>query len=177
MAETGRRVIFYDQLGCGNSDQPDDPTMWQVALFLAELATVRAELNLSEVHLLGQSWGGMLALEYTLSQPAGLASLIFASSLSSMRLWSEETNRIKHELPVDVLETLLKHEAAGTTDTPEYQEAMMVFYQRHVCRMDEWPDCIMRAMGKLEKNPQVYHTMAGPSEFHVIGTLKDSGRD
>lgn len=173
LAATGRRVIFYDQLGCGRSDQPHDPTLWTVDLYKEELATVRSVLGLDPVHLFGSSWGGMLAMEYALTQPSGLVSLIIASSPASMRQWVDEANLLREALPRDVQATLVKHEAAGSTDDPEYQEAMMVFYRRHVCRADPWPDCVLRTFDQLERNPEVYYTMNGPSEFHVTGTIKD----
>ncbi|MEI6452404.1 MAG: alpha/beta hydrolase, partial [Actinomycetes bacterium] len=68
---------------------------------------------------------------------------------------------------------LTRHEAAGTTDSAEYQEAMMVYYARHVCRLDPWPECLLRAYARLGADPEVYNTMWGPSEFHVTGTLKE----
>lgn len=171
LAATGRPVIFYDQLGCGNSDRPDDPSMWTVQLFVDELATVRRELGLDRIHLLGQSWGGMLAMEYALTQPEGIVSLTIASSPASMKLWVEEANRLRAELPPEVQATLLKHEAAGTTESQDYQDAMMVFYERHVCRVVPFPDAVQRAFERM--GAQVYNTMNGPSEFHVIGVLKD----
>jgi L-proline amide hydrolase len=170
-AETGRPVIFYDQLGCGNSDRPDDPSMWTVDLFLDELRTVRRELGLDRIHLLGQSWGGMLAMEYALTQPDDIVSLMIASSPASMPLWVQEANRLREELPAEVQQTLLQHEAAGTTDSPEYEQAMKVFYDRHVCRVVPNPDYVANTWAKLGK--QVYETMNGPSEFHVVGTLKN----
>jgi len=173
VAATGRRVIFYDQLGNGNSDHPNDPSMWTVTLFVEELGMIRRALGLERVHLLGQSWGGMLAMEYALTQPAGLASLILADSLASMPQWIAEINRLRAELPSDVQATLLKHEAAGTTDDPAYQEGMMVFYGRHICRLDPWPDCLNRTLERVLQSPEVYSTMWGASEFHVTGTLKD----
>jgi proline-specific peptidase len=173
IAATGRRVIFYDQSGCGNSDHPPHPSMWTVPLFVEELGVIRRALGLERVHILGQSWGGMLAMEYALTQPAGLASLILADSLASMPQWIAEINRLRAELPSDVQATLLKHETAGTTDDPAYQEGMMVFYRRHICRLDPWPDPLIRALEKFMQNPEVYSTMWGPSEFHVTGTLKD----
>jgi proline-specific peptidase len=173
MAGTGRRVIFYDQLGAGNSDHPHDPSLWTVPLFVEEVGVVRRALGLEHLHILGQSWGGMLGMEYALTQPEGLASLIVADSPASIPQWIAEANRLLAELPPDVQETLVKHEAAGTTDDPAYQEAMLVFYRRHVCRLDPWPDCVDRTFEKLQKDPEVYNTMNGPSEFHVIGVLKD----
>ncbi len=173
MAATGRRVIFYDQLGAGNSDHPHNPSLWTVSLFVEELGVMRQALGLERVHLLGQSWGGMLGMEYALTQPRGLASLIVADSPASMPQWVAEANRLRAQLPPDIQETLLKHEAAGTTDDPAYQEAVMVFYRRHLCRLDPWPVCVNRTFEKLSKEPDVYNTMNGPSEFHVIGVLKD----
>jgi proline-specific peptidase len=173
MAATGRRVIFYDQIGAGNSDHPHNPSLWTVPLFVEELGVVRQALGLERVHILGQSWGGMLGMEYALTQPRGLASLIVADSPASMAQWVEEANRLRAELPSDVQETLLKHEVAGTTDDPAYQEAMLVFYRRHLCRLDPWPDCLNRTFEKTSKDPEVYNTMNGPSEFHVVGVIKD----
>ncbi len=173
VASTGRRVILYDQLGNGNSDHPHDPTMWNVQLFLEEIAVVRRALRLDRVHLLGQSWGGMLAMEYALTKPNGLVSLIISDSPASIPEWVAEANRLRSELPPDVQQTLRQHEAAGTTEDPAYQEATMVFYRKHVCRLDPWPDYVNRTFQKIMQNPEVYRTMNGPSEFNVIGTLKD----
>ncbi len=172
IAASGRRVIFYDQLGCGNSDQPRDASLWTVELFVEELGVVRSTLGLDRVHLLGQSWGGMLAMQYAITQPVGLASLILASSPSSIPLWIEAANKLRGQLPPEVQKTLAEHEQAGTTDSEAYLSAMLVFYRRHVCRLDPWPACVTRAFDKLNANPQVYHTMWGPTEFHVTGSLK-----
>ena len=171
LADAGRRVIFYDQLGCGNSDQTHQPAMYTVELFVEELGEVRQALGLDRCHILGQSWGGMLAMEYALTQPTGVLSLVIADSPASMSLWVAEANRLRAELPPEVQAALLKHEGAGTTDNPEYQQAMLVFYQRHVCRLDPYPEFVQRAFERI--SPEVYGTMNGPSEFHVIGTLKD----
>ena len=173
MSATGRRVIFYDQLGSGNSDHPHNPSMWTTDLFVEEVDVIRHALGLERIHLLGQSWGGMLAMQYALTQPTGLVSLTVASSPASMRQWVAEANRLRMHLPPEVQQTLLKHEQAGTTDDPAYEEAMLVFYRRHVCRLDPWPAFVMRAFEKLGGNPEVYNTMNGPSEFHVTGVIKD----
>jgi proline-specific peptidase len=100
MAATGRRVIFYDQLGCGNSDKPHDPSLWTVPLFVEELREIRRALGLERVHLLGQSWGGMLAMEYALTEPAGLASLILADSSASMPQWIAQINWSARGTPI-----------------------------------------------------------------------------
>lgn len=171
MADTGRQVIFYDQIGCGRSDQPSDPSMWTVDLFVAEVQAVRDALGLDHVHILGQSWGGMLLMEYALTQPQGVASLTLASTASSLPAWISEANRLVAELPEDVQETLRKHAAAGTFDDPEYVTAGEVFYRRHVCRTDPWPEYFTLTNDNLRA--EVYNTMWGPSEFHATGTLRD----
>ncbi|HUN06733.1 MAG TPA: proline iminopeptidase-family hydrolase [Aggregatilineales bacterium] len=174
IADTGRQVIYYDQLGCGNSSIPvSNPAMWTIPLYVEEVDVVRRALGLDRIHLLGQSWGGMLAMEYMFTQPAGIASLTIASSPSSMIQWVEEANRLRDELPTEIQATLLKHEAAGTYNDPEYQAAMVEFYNRHVCRVVPNPDYVERGNTKMSQNPEVYNTMNGPSEFHVIGTIKD----
>ena len=173
MAATGRQVICYDQLGCGNSTHVDDPALWTVDLFVEEVDVVRQALGLKQVHLLGQSWGGMLTMQYMLTQPRGVASITIASSPSSMALWLAEANRLRGELPADVQAALTSHEAAGTTDSSEYLAAMQVFYDRYVCRVVPNPPYVQRAFAKLGEWPQVYHTMNGPSEFHVVGVIKD----
>ena len=172
MAETGRRAIFYDQIGCGKSDLPDDLSLYTPETFVEEVGAVRDHLGLDRVHVFGSSWGGMLAMEYALTQPAGLVSLIIASSPSSMKQWVEEANRLRSELPEDVQETLTRHEEAGTTTDPEYEAAAEVFYKRHVCRLEEWPDYVLRSFQFLAEHGVVYNHMNGPSEFHVVGTLK-----
>ncbi len=173
LASDSRRVIFYDQLGCGRSDQPDNPSLWTIERSVDEIGIVRREFGLDKVHLWGQSFGGLFSLEYALTQPQGLVSLILASSTSSIPLWIVEANRLRESLPPDIQETLLRHEASGTTDDPEYQQAMMVFYQRHVIRLSPIPEHVQRAMDQVG---QVYYTMNGPSEFHVIGVIKDWDR-
>jgi proline-specific peptidase len=173
LAETGRRAIFYDQLGCGRSDLPEDTSLFTVETFVEEVGEVRGALGLDRIHLFGSSWGGMLAMEYALTQPQGLASLILASSPSSIPQWVEETAKLRAQLPEDVQATLRKHEEAGTTDDPEYEEACMPFYKRHVCRLDEWPDSVLRSFKFLAEHGLVYRHMNGPSEFHVTGTLRN----
>lgn len=170
----GRRVVFYDQLGCGNSSvtEEHDASMWTTDLYVEEIGAIREALDLPRIHLVGHSWGGMLGMAYALTKPDGLESLVVQSSPASIPFWLGELERLRAELPPEVEATLRKHEEAETTDDPEYEEAMMAFYARHVCRV-EWPDSLQRTFQALTANPEVYHYMNGPSEFHVIGTLKD----
>lgn len=175
VAASGRPVIHYDQVGNGKSTHLPDRGVdfWTVQLFVDELANLVDKLGIgSRYHLLGQSWGGMLAAEHGVRRPAGLRSLIISDSPASMTLWLEAAARLRAELPPDVQETLTRHEAAGTTDSAEYLAAMEVFYARHVCRVLPRPPEVERSFAAIASDPTVYFTMNGPSEFHVIGSLK-----
>ena len=174
LAKTGRAVVHYDQLGGGGSTHLKDKgaDFWTPRLFLDELENLARHLGIDGAyHILGQSWGGMLGAEHAVTRPRGLRSLIISDSPASMELWVQEANKLREKLPPDVQATLLRHEKAGTTDTEEYNKAVRVFYDRHVCRIP-WPPEVQRTFDALAANPTVYMTMNGPSEFHVIGTLK-----
>jgi proline-specific peptidase len=173
LAATGRRVIFYDQLGGGKSDRPHDPAAWTVKLFLEQLRTVRQALGLSRIHLFGHSWGGMLALEHGLTGAGGLASLVIANAVASMPVWRSELQRLRQQLPPGCREVLLKHESAGTLGDLEYLGATLVFYKRHVCRLDPWPRCLNRTFAQVASNPEVYQTLYGPNDLLVTGRLHD----
>jgi len=173
LSHTGRPCVLYDQIGCGKSQHlPDAPAeFWSPQLFKDELGELTRHLGIADRHaVVGQSWGGMLAMEYALDHPRGLSGMVVADSPASMALWVSEANRLREDLPEDVQATLTRHEEAGTTDSPEYEEAVRVFYDRHLCRVP-WPDCLTRSFAQIADDPTVYHTMNGPSEFHVIGSL------
>jgi len=165
-----RTVIFYDQLGCGNSDRPGDPALWTVDRFVEELAQVRAALNLDRLHLFGSSWGGMLAMQYVLDRRPDLESLILCGSPASMPRWAADCAELLDQQPAEVRRTISDHEASGFTACPEYQAALLGFYREHVCRMDPWPPGLERSFAQAGYD--VYNTMNGPSEFTVTGTLK-----
>src|SRR5215212_11352176 len=176
LAHDGRPVIHYDQLGNGRSSHLPErgADFWTVELFVRELHNLVDALGIRERHhVLGQSWGGFLAQEYALTQPRGLRALVLADTAASFPDFVAEANRLRAELPPEVEATLRRHEEAGTTDDPEYVDACMVFYKRHVCRLDPWPQEVVEAFKWIERDPTVYHTMNGPSEFHVVGSIKD----
>ena len=114
----------------------------------------------------------MLGMQFAITQPSGLQALIVADSPASMKLWLSEANRLREELPPGVNEILLRHESAGTTDDAEYTTAVNVFYDRHLCRIPA-PPCVLEGRRKQALDHTVYHTMNGPSEFHVVGSLKE----
>lgn len=169
LASHHQRVVFYDQLGCGKSDCPNDPKRWQMPRFVREVDMVRSGLSLDRVVIFGQSWGGMLAIEYLLTKPKGVMGAILSNSLSSAPLMGMEIMRLIHALPKPVLDILQANEAAGTTDSPEYKRATASFYSRHIFRMDPLPQMILEA---LQSSNQVYEVMWGKNEFSITGNLK-----
>jgi L-proline amide hydrolase len=176
LGDSGRPVVLYDQLGNGRSEHLRDapPEFWTVDLFKRELTCLLESLGIEDRYLLlGQSWGGMLALEHALERPAGLLGMVVADSPASMPLWVEEANRLRTALPAEVQAVLSAHEREGTTDSPHYMKAVDAFNQLYVCRLDPWPEPLQRAFAHMLEDPTVYGTMIGPSEFHVTGTLKD----
>lgn len=169
-----RPVILYDQLGCGKSSRPTDEALWTTERFVRELAELRAQLGLTKVHLLGQSWGTMLLADYLLTQPQGVQSATFSSPCLSVARWVADANEYRKDLPSDIQQTLLACEANGTTDSKEYDEAAEVYMKRHVCRVDV--PALIKPRGKVAFGSQVYHTMWGPSEFYPTGSLRTYDR-
>ena len=170
-----RPIVFFDQLGCGKSDTPDDVSLWRIDRFVDEVAAVREALGLDRIHLLGHSWGGWLAIEYMLGAPSGVVSLTLASTSASIPQFVHEAGTLISELPREMAETMRRLEAKGDFENPEFEAGMMEFYKRHLCRLDPWPDPIMRSLENLDGNI-VYETMNGPTEFTVIGNMKDWNR-
>ena len=170
-ADENRPVILYDQIGCGNSDQPSDPTLWTVDLFVEEIDAVREALGLERIHLFGMSWGGMLALEYAVRKPPGLVSIVIAHGIPSFPLWASENARLLAETPEASRRALEEHSRADTTDHPDYQAAIHEFYRRHVCRLDEWPDYLSRTLDNIRT--EITDVMVGSGNFNITGTLKN----
>jgi L-proline amide hydrolase len=176
LARSGRACVLYDQFGNGRSGhRPEAPAgFWTVDLFLRELETLIATLDIADAfHIVGHSWGGMLALEFALRHPAGLRSIVLADTFASSAVYSAEVARLLRQLPEEVRAAIERSEAAGTTDAPEYQNAVREFYRRHVCRRRPVPDEVMRTLVALGQDPTVYQTMCGPSEFSLTGSLAD----
>ncbi|MEA2251383.1 MAG: L-proline amide hydrolase [Solirubrobacteraceae bacterium] len=173
---SGRPCVLYDQLGNGRSDHlPDaDPSFWTVDRFERELGALAAHLGIDgRYHVIGQSWGGMLALLHALERPPGLLSVVAADSPASVADFVAGCNELLDTLDADVRETIRAGERDGEVDTPEFQAAVMEFYKRFVCRLDPWPDDVVRSFAAMESDPTVYRTMNGPTEFTVVGTIRD----
>ena len=170
-----RPVIVYDQLGCGRSDAPDNTSLWTVDRSVEELDQVRAAYGLHRCHLLGQSWGGWLAIEYMARGPAGIERLVLASTSASIPQFMAEARKLIEALPEPHRTVLIELGAKGEYDHPDYVAAVDVFYRHHLCRADPWPEALVRSGEQMDGN-QVYLTMNGPTEFDVIGRLREWDR-
>jgi L-proline amide hydrolase len=166
---SARPVVLYDQIGCGKSDRPTE-IEWSVDVFRDEVATLRDQLGLERIHLLGTSWGGMLAQEHVLSGATGIVSLVLSSTLASIDQWAEEQLKLRAELPPEVIEVMDRHERAGTYDDPEYERAMDAYFDRHFYRGPK-PRAELERMAK-QKATDVYRAMQGPNEWTITGALK-----
>lgn len=169
-----RTVIFYDQLGCGRSYiENADKKLWVLQRFVSELQALTNALEINQFHLLGHSWGGSLAVEYTLTHPEKVKSLILASPVLSVPLWLQDTKRLLQQLPESTQQIINEHEQAGTTGSAEYQAAKNLFNDL-LSRIR--PDPANLTYSLSHSNREVYQTMWGPSEFTVTGNLKDFDR-
>jgi proline iminopeptidase len=169
LAALGFRVVRYDQLGSWRSDQPDDVSLWQAPRFVDEVDRVREALDLGPMHLLGQSWGAFLALEYALHHQEHLRGLVIASGAASTRECVAGMNAWKRELPAEAQAVMARHEAAGEYDHPDYVAAVDLLYRRNFCRVWPYPEPLARAMEHMAM--PVYTTMWGPNEFTCTGNL------
>jgi proline iminopeptidase len=170
-----RPVIFYDQLGCGNSDDPNDSSLWNIERFVDELQQVIHNLNLDKVYILGQSWGASLAVEYVLTkQPKEVKGLILSGPLLSTNRWIEDQKCYIGQLPDQLKKSIQHGEETQKYDTTDYQNALNIFYHKHVCRLENWPECLNKVLAELNLSQYIY--MWGPSEFTVTGTLKNYER-
>ena len=174
LTKEGYRIVTYDQLGCGKSSKPKDFSLWTIERYVEELEFIRNELNLGKFNLIGHSWGGWLGIEYSIKYQENLNKLILENTCGDMPHLISELNRLREALGSETVKMMLRHEAEGTLDHPEYQAAITILNYRHVCRLDKWPDSIHASLN--DWNMDVYGTMQGPNEFLYIGNLKDWNR-
>ncbi|MCG8916283.1 proline iminopeptidase-family hydrolase [Actinokineospora sp. PR83] len=176
LAALDRVCVFYDQFGSGRSGRlPGAPEVfWRPELFLDELTALVSHLGFgSGYHVLGHSWGGMLALEHAVARPAGLLSVVAVGAFASARQYIDEVGGLVRNLPAEVRAAIEQHEAAGTTGSPDYKRAVRAFYREHVCRAKPVPDEVMATLVALGEDSAVYNAMMGPSEFSLTGSLRD----
>jgi proline-specific peptidase len=166
-----REVIVFDQLGCGQSTRPTDPTVWNTPRYVAELSAVQDGLELSGYHLFGNSWGGMLSTRFVLDLKPKVASLVLSGTPHDMPRYIRELSRLRPSLLAAAWEVIDRHEANGWFSCPEYAAAMVPFYKQHFCRLDPWPDAVELSFEQM--GTESYMAMNGPSEFNITGIIKD----
>ena len=172
LPEAGIEMYYYDQLGCNNSDQPEDSSLWTLARYTEEVEEVRRGLGLDHFVLYGHSWGGILALEYALNYQQHLRGLVISNMTAGIQSYLKRTAALKLMLPPETLTRLNALEAKEDYDSPEYEKIMMEdLYPKMICRIQPWPDSVNRAF--RHANDKIYNIMQGKSEFLVTGNLKD----
>lgn len=171
--EDGRQLVMYDQIGCGNSYVENRPDLWNSKAWIEELIELRKHLGLDEIHLLGQSWGGMQTLEYVCNyKPEGLKSIILSSTLPASWLWAEEAQRMIAQMPQDMQDAIKKATESGDYSSPEYQAAEAEYMRQHCAGevTENDPECLRRPK---KAGRESYVVGWGPNEFTPLGTLKD----
>lgn len=176
----GIEFIYYDQIGCGNSDNPNDESMWDLARYVEEVEQVRIALGLDETnfYLLGHSWGGILAMEYSLKYQKHMKGLIISNMMSSCPEYGKYADEVlAKQMNPAVLAEIEKIEAAKDFANPRYMELLLPnFYEKHILRFPakNWPEPVNRSFAKM--NQSLYVTMQGPSEFGIAGKLEQWDR-
>jgi proline iminopeptidase len=171
----GIEMYYYDQLGCGNSDRPNDDRLWTIPRYVEEVEAVRKALGLDDFVLYGHSWGGMLAIEYALEYQRHLKRMVISDMTASIAEYVRHANAIRATLPKADQDTLAKYEATNKTDAPAYQAVMDRIYAEHVLRLPQpWPEPVARTFAKA--NQHIYNVMQGPNEFRITGNFKNWDR-
>ncbi len=176
LPKEGIEMIYYDQLGCGNSDNPNDTALWDLPRYVEEVEQVRQALHLDKDNffLLGHSWGGVLAMQYALKYQDHMKGLIISNMMASGPDYDKYAKDVLAKtMDANVLDTIRQIEAKGDFDNPKYMALLMPhFYAQHILRLplDSWPDPVTRAFSKM--NQSLYVTMQGPSEFGISGKLE-----
>ncbi|MBS0655514.1 MAG: proline iminopeptidase-family hydrolase [Verrucomicrobia bacterium] len=166
------QIIFYDQLGSYYSDQPDDPSLWSVERFRDEVEQVRKALDLENFYLYGQSWGGMLAIEYSLKYQHHLKGVIISNMTAGIQAYLTYIRQLRAQLPQSIQDQLTAFEEKEDFSNPAYEKLILEeLYSRHLCRLKPWPEPLLRTFA--HNNVKIYQTMQGRHEFEVTGTFKD----
>jgi proline iminopeptidase len=169
--ENALRVVLYDQLGGGKSERARDKSLYNLQSFREHVEDLRQELDLGTVSLLGHSTGGCIAIEYVLKYPQNVEKLLICGTSANIPEDVRHMQRLKKQLPPDVLAVIEKYERLEDYDNPEYQRAIEVMYKRHVCRKDPLPECFRKAFSEVSK--EVYEAFWGPNEFICTGNMRD----
>ena len=170
LAGNSLKVVFYDQIGCGRSERPEDPSLFTIRHGVEEVEGVRRALNLDSFHLLGSSYGGQLALEYALKHQSRLEKLVVTGGYASVSEAVREMNRLKKQLPREIQRSLAKYERLWAYQHPEYLKALRFYYRKFFCRMRKWPKEVVRTLDLI--SVPVHWLMNGPDELTLTGNLR-----
>ena len=168
-----RKIIFFDQLGCGKSDHITDTTLMTVDHYVEEVAKVVQHFGLKEYYLFGQSWGTMLGTEYFLKYPEGIKAMILSSPAVSIPRWLKDADSLISTLPDSIQQAIRTNEKSRNYNAPEYKKGVQVFYENFVARKLPWSADIDSCFMEIGKQ---YEYMNGPSEFTIVGALKTFDR-
>ena len=171
LAQFGYRIVLMDQLGCGKSDRPRGTSLYTIEHNVEEVEGVRRALKLGRIHLMGSSYGGALAIATALKYQRNLRSLVITGGLASVPLTVREMKRLVQHLTPRAQAAIAKYEATEDYENPKYLAAVMEFYRRYVCRLPIWPSEVVYSFEHISQ--PVYHTMNGPNEFTIIGTIRN----
>jgi proline iminopeptidase len=175
LPQAGYEMYFYDQLGCGQSDKPDDTSLWTLPRYLDEVEEVIEALELERLVLVGHSWGGMLGIEYALRHPERLSGFVLSNMSASFADYGAYVHHLRDTLPAPIRARLTELENAGKQNSQEYDAIIhRELYGRYICRLDPWPEPVQRSLGGI--NPVIYNQMQGPDEFTLTGNLMNWDR-
>ncbi|MGC8505584.1 MAG: proline iminopeptidase-family hydrolase [Thermoplasmata archaeon] len=173
LADYGYEVIFYDQFGCGRSDEPADLSYFTIDYAVEEVEQVRKTLAPEgKVFLMGSSYGGALALAYSLKYQRNLLALIITGGLASIPLTVREMAKLIDNLPNWASKAIKYYGDRGDYKNPEYEKAVMEFYHTYFIRMENFPEEVTASLNYADQR-NVYRIMNGPNEFTITGTMKD----
>ncbi len=170
LSKYGYDVFFYDQLGCGRSERPPNVALFTVERAVEEVEDFRRAMSLGRIHLIGSSYGGLLAMAYALKYQRRLKSLVTIGGYANVPLTLGEMERMKSQLPRRIFSVMKSYEERGEYENPRYLKAVLEFYKRHLCRLRQWPEELIHSLRHVSK--PVYYTMNGPNEFTIIGNTR-----
>jgi proline iminopeptidase len=171
LVKHGWTLHSYDQLGCGNSDKPEDTALWTLPRYVAEAEEVVRHIGLTRYCVLGHSWGTWLGSEFALRNQASVAKFVFADGDCDTPHLVDQLERLRSALGAETVAMMKRREAAGTIEHPEYQAAITLLNYRHVCRLDQWPEPLTRSLAQWNMGP--YVAIQGPNEFTYTGNIRD----
>jgi proline iminopeptidase len=173
LPKEGIEFIYYDQLACGNSDNPKDTSLFDLPRYVEEVEQLRVALHLDKdnFYLLGHSWGGILAMQYALKYQGNLKGLIISNMMASCLKYGKYANDVlAKQMDATILDTIRLIEKRGDYKNPKYMQLLQAnYYAKHICRLPEYPEPVSRSFNKM--NNDLYTIMQGPSEFGISGKL------